>query len=73
MIFKSNYFKRREYKENWHNWFAWYPVIIYENKKTKKRYWAWLEIVKRKGELKGFDGAMWFYEYSTKNDQEIDE
>jgi hypothetical protein len=33
---------KHEFLENWHDWFAWYPVEI------KMGYFAWLEVVERK-------------------------
>ena len=35
---------RREYLENWHDWFAWYPV------RMNAVQVAWLEIISRKYE-----------------------
>ena len=39
-------------KYQWHNWFAWYPVIAVQenteiNSYVERTYWVWLETVER--------------------------
>jgi len=55
---------KRQAKECWHYWFAWYPVIVerYPDGAVEK---AWLKRVKRKGryELLGFVECGWVYSY----------
>lgn len=43
----------------WHDWFAWYPVSV-ENNKV-----AWLETVQRKARFDDY-GALW--DYRSKDD-----
>lgn len=45
--------KKKREREQWHRWFAWYPVRLADND------CRWLEYVERKGELD--DG--WWWEY----------
>lgn len=33
---------------DWHDWFAWHPVKVMEDKRLR---WIWLETVSRRGEL----------------------
>jgi hypothetical protein len=41
----------------WHSWFAWYPVVIGDQK-------VWLEFVERKGEEHAAYDSSWIqYEY----------
>lgn len=42
LIIKSKEEKRREYS-SWHEWFAWYPVQVPEEK-----CWVWLETIERR-------------------------
>jgi hypothetical protein len=37
----------RSMRDDWHQWFAWYPCWIYESKGTDIA-WVWLEWVDRK-------------------------
>lgn len=33
---------------DWHRWFAWYPVVVW-NEKKERDYYVWLETVERMG------------------------
>ena len=44
---KRRYAKQVKLRE-WHDWFAWKPVVIGEDKEIKLNIWAWLQIVERK-------------------------
>lgn len=35
-------------KEKWHDWFAWYPVVAYDDY-SKRQAIVWLQYVRRKG------------------------
>ena len=49
------------YKEEWHPWFAWFPVRVGD------RDCRWLETVERKGRFFcGYEGTYWIYEYRGK-------
>ena len=45
--------------EQWHRWFAWFPVFIYPKRTNEKIALAWLMYVERKGER--YDG--WYFTY----------
>lgn len=54
--------KKNKLKEDWHDWFAWYPVRVAEGD------CRWLETVERKGELHyDFLAGDWIFEYREKN------
>ena len=54
--------KKNKVKEDWHDWFAWYPVRVAEGD------CRWLETVERKGELHyDFVAGDWKFEYREKN------
>ena len=42
MIFTTD----SSWKDSWHNWFAWHPVVV--KIEGKKRTWAFLRNIKRK-------------------------
>lgn len=47
-------------REQWHNWFAWYPVRI------GRHDCRWLEVIRRKGMLHcGYEGRYWTYKYKV--------
>jgi hypothetical protein len=53
----------RERKENWRDWFAWYPVRIGDRI-------VWLETIVRRGEFHSWPGdCYWTYEYNFKESQ----
>ncbi len=56
-------------KQEWHKWFAWYPVTVRVTE-DKHKIKCWLETVQRKGCLYGF--GTWSWEYKeiggSKND-----
>lgn len=35
-------------REEWHDWFAWHPIRVFEGTNNKYYRWVWLETVKRK-------------------------
>ena len=47
-----------DHKENWHPWFAWYPVRVYNDDATDHR--VWLETIERKHNGSAEHGA-WAY------------
>lgn len=53
---------RWKYKdlEQWHNWFAWHPVRIYDRNQSKY-VWVWLEHIERKGLYLGY--GEWSFNY----------
>jgi hypothetical protein len=52
-------------RQNWHKWFAWFPVVI-KVIDNRKQY-CWLEYVERKGELiLDYMACDWTYEYRQK-------
>ena len=60
-------------KEQWHKWFAWYPVTIeiVGNIKTEQRHRkAWWQVVERKGKFHpGWHcDDWWTYEYRSIGD-----
>jgi hypothetical protein len=50
---------------NWHNYFAWFPVRVGLTK-NKRRIFAWLESVRRKGTYYAEDMSYWVWEYKLK-------
>lgn len=46
MIYISGWQKKVEKNTNWHDWFAWYPVTVWDNKNKWKK--AWWQTVERK-------------------------
>lgn len=53
-------------RENWRDWFAWYPVIIDVDKNGRKVK-AWWEVVLRKGYYNAYPGdCYWTWEYKAK-------
>ena len=53
---------KRTLRENWHKWFAWFPVVI--NIVNNRKQYCWLEEVERKGEiLEGYMSYDWLYKY----------
>lgn len=45
MIFDTTKFKKNT---NWHDFFAWIPVKLYDPHKKINNTWAWLETIERK-------------------------
>jgi hypothetical protein len=52
--------KRKQYKDLWHTWFAWYPVVTKTDEAGKPLEHVWLETVWRKGT---YCYSWWDYEY----------
>jgi hypothetical protein len=51
--------EKRDAKEKWHRWFAWYPIRL------GSRHCRWLEVVWRKGKFTcDWGESLWFYQYS---------
>ncbi len=50
MEWGKTYKEIRDYKENWHNWFAWRPIVLDTGR------FAWLETVKRQYVMVPFEG-----------------
>jgi hypothetical protein len=44
---------------NWHDWFAWHPVVI-------NHTWVWLETIRRRGYQFGYD---WSWEHKKKDEE----
>ena len=53
-----SYSEKCKAKEQWHDWFAWYPIRVGEHD------CRWLETVRRKGRMVW--GHDWEYEYKAK-------
>lgn len=55
-----------DHRENWHQWFAWYPVcvgITPDRHKIK----VWWESVERRGTFHvGYEDCYWTYDYREK-------
>lgn len=58
------YDEKRNLEEQWHKWFAWYPVCVNKNTLDKAKY-AWLEYVWRKD-----DTTMRYHDWLYKELQE---
>lgn len=58
--------RKNELKQQWHRWFAWYPVVVGETVLGRKIK-IWLEYVERMGSISyDWDGNnYWRYEYRT--------
>ena len=55
---------KTQYYTNWHKWFAWYPITIFERNERKVK--LWLEYVERKGRIVsgGISESNWYeWEY----------
>ena len=59
-IKRDTFFERRDARERWHQWFAWYPVRI-------GRHMVWLDLIRRKGKWYCSDDGGWNWEYQTIN------
>jgi len=56
---------RKTSKENWHTWFAWYPVKVL-NYDSEELEWVWLEKVLRIGRSYVSPGGIcWVFTYKN--------
>lgn len=53
---------QRRRKQEWHKWFAWFPVTI-DFTSEGRQIKVWLQYVMRKGVVYGFDDEYCQYEY----------
>lgn len=38
--------KKKDTVKDWHKWFAWFPVLVFNDSNIKK--YAWLQMIQRK-------------------------
>jgi len=56
---------KKELKENWHRWFAWYPITI-ATSDDRRMMKCWLETTYRRGTYHGdCEDDWWEWEYKT--------
>jgi len=69
LFFRKRKPSKTDIRIHWHEWWAWYPVVIDEDEKCK--VYAWLQPVLRKGTLHfGMHSDWWTYQYRRLADWE---
>lgn len=59
-------------RENWHRWFAWFPVTV-GHTEDRHKIKVWLETVERKGNLTcSILDYCWIFKYREVNDESED-